>query len=108
MSKDFFLGIANYLSLPIDSRKLSAVGELSVLFDKSGSKWLVQLSMFRHHDCCFHRLESLCWLSLHQFNIPEMLVVFAVSVLATVAIEMPFNEVYRIYFGKSQTKLKDK
>ncbi|CAG9138785.1 unnamed protein product, partial [Plutella xylostella] len=45
---------------------------------------------------------------LFQFNIPEMLVVFAVSVLATVAIEMPFNEVYRIYFGKSQTKLKDK
>ncbi|XP_049865237.1 nose resistant to fluoxetine protein 6-like [Pectinophora gossypiella] len=41
-------------------------------------------------------------------HIPEMFTVFAISVLATVAVEMPFNQVYRIYFGKSKTKLKDK
>ncbi|XP_045459770.1 nose resistant to fluoxetine protein 6 [Melitaea cinxia] len=42
------------------------------------------------------------------FHIPEMATVLVVSIIATVAIEMPFNQVYRIYFGKSQTKLKDK
>ncbi|CAK1578058.1 unnamed protein product [Parnassius mnemosyne] len=41
-------------------------------------------------------------------HIPEMITVLVISILATVAIEMPFNQVYRIYFGKSQTKLKDK
>ncbi|KPJ10527.1 hypothetical protein RR48_06321 [Papilio machaon] len=41
-------------------------------------------------------------------HVPEMLVILLVSILATVTIEMPFNQVYRIYFGKSQTKLKDK
>ncbi|XP_047545507.1 nose resistant to fluoxetine protein 6 [Vanessa atalanta] len=41
-------------------------------------------------------------------QIPEMMVILVVSILTTVAIEMPFNQVYRIYFGKSQTKLKDK
>ncbi|XP_053600049.1 nose resistant to fluoxetine protein 6 [Plodia interpunctella] len=39
---------------------------------------------------------------------PEMISIFLVSILTTVTIEMPFNKVYRIYFGKSQTKLKDK
>uniref|UniRef100_S4NN86 Drop dead n=1 Tax=Pararge aegeria TaxID=116150 RepID=S4NN86_9NEOP len=42
------------------------------------------------------------------FHVPEMAAVFLISILATVAIEMPFNQVYRIYFGKSQTKLKEK
>ncbi|XP_046978716.1 nose resistant to fluoxetine protein 6 [Vanessa cardui] len=42
------------------------------------------------------------------FQLPEMMVILVVSILTTVAIEMPFNQVYRIYFGKSQTKLKDK
>ncbi|XP_013161772.1 PREDICTED: nose resistant to fluoxetine protein 6 isoform X1 [Papilio xuthus] len=41
-------------------------------------------------------------------HVPEMLAILMVSILATVTIEMPFNQVYRIYFGKSQTKLKDK
>ncbi|XP_047989519.1 nose resistant to fluoxetine protein 6-like [Leguminivora glycinivorella] len=42
-------------------------------------------------------------------HVPEMLAVLVVSIIATVAIEMPFNKVYRIYFGKPQTnKLKDK
>ncbi|CAG4940140.1 unnamed protein product [Colias eurytheme] len=41
-------------------------------------------------------------------HVPEMAVVLIISILATVAIEMPFNQVYRIYFGKSQTKLKEK
>ncbi|KAL0839331.1 hypothetical protein ABMA28_016070 [Loxostege sticticalis] len=40
--------------------------------------------------------------------LPEMLTILGMSVLTTVAIEMPFNKVYRIYFGKSATKLKDK
>ncbi|XP_072942215.1 nose resistant to fluoxetine protein 6-like [Epargyreus clarus] len=39
--------------------------------------------------------------------IPEMLAILVISTLATLAIEMPFNQVYRIYFGKSQTKLKN-
>ncbi|XP_059060067.1 nose resistant to fluoxetine protein 6-like [Achroia grisella] len=39
---------------------------------------------------------------------PEMLSILVISILTTVAIEMPFNQVYRIYFGKSQNKLKDK
>ncbi|CAH0717421.1 unnamed protein product, partial [Brenthis ino] len=42
------------------------------------------------------------------FHVPEIAVVLVVSILTTVAIEMPFNQLYRIYFGKSQTKLKDK
>ncbi|XP_026326406.1 nose resistant to fluoxetine protein 6-like [Hyposmocoma kahamanoa] len=42
------------------------------------------------------------------FHVPEIVAVIAISVLTTVAIEMPFNQVYRIYFGKSPTKLKDK
>ncbi|CAG9562958.1 unnamed protein product [Danaus chrysippus] len=33
-------------------------------------------------------------------NVPEILVVFVISILTTVSIEMPFNQVYRIYFGK--------
>ncbi|VVC92271.1 unnamed protein product [Leptidea sinapis] len=41
-------------------------------------------------------------------HIPEMVVVLVVSIITTVTIEMPFNQVYRIYFGKSQTKLKEK
>ncbi|XP_026745777.1 nose resistant to fluoxetine protein 6 [Trichoplusia ni] len=41
-------------------------------------------------------------------HVPEMVTVTVISILATVAIEMPFNQVYRIYFGQSQTKLKDK
>ncbi|KAI5643620.1 acyltransferase family domain-containing protein [Phthorimaea operculella] len=41
-------------------------------------------------------------------HVPEMFSVIAISALTTVCIEMPFNQVYRIYFGKSQTKLKDK
>ncbi|OWR44360.1 nose resistant to fluoxetine protein 6, partial [Danaus plexippus plexippus] len=41
-------------------------------------------------------------------NVPEILVVFVISILTTVSIEMPFNQVYRIYFGKSQNKLKEK
>ncbi|CAK1551592.1 unnamed protein product [Leptosia nina] len=41
-------------------------------------------------------------------QVPEMAVVVLISIIATVTIEMPFNQVYRIYFGKSQTKLKDK
>ncbi|XP_037297265.1 nose resistant to fluoxetine protein 6 [Manduca sexta] len=38
---------------------------------------------------------------------PEMLAVLVISIMATVAIEMPFNQVYRIYFGNSQKKLKE-
>nr|AIN34703.1 fatty alcohol acetyltransferase [Agrotis segetum] len=40
--------------------------------------------------------------------IPELLIVTVISILTTVAIEMPFNQVYRIYFGQSQKKLKEK
>lgn len=36
-----------------------------------------------------------------QLHVPEMVTVTVISILATVAIEMPFNQVYRIYFGKS-------
>ncbi|XP_011558480.3 nose resistant to fluoxetine protein 6 [Plutella xylostella] len=68
--------------------------------------YLTQFPIFFYHVGIQRNADYYSPLSL--FNIPEMLVVFAVSVLATVAIEMPFNEVYRIYFGKSQTKLKDK
>ncbi|XP_026765152.2 nose resistant to fluoxetine protein 6-like [Galleria mellonella] len=39
---------------------------------------------------------------------PEMLSILVISIMTTVAIEMPFNQIYRIYFGKSQIKLKDK
>uniref|UniRef100_A0A2A4J5M9 Nose resistant-to-fluoxetine protein N-terminal domain-containing protein n=1 Tax=Heliothis virescens TaxID=7102 RepID=A0A2A4J5M9_HELVI len=41
-------------------------------------------------------------------HVPEVFTVTVISILATVAIEMPFNQVYRIYFGQSQKKLKDK
>lgn len=41
-------------------------------------------------------------------HIPEVFTVTAISILTTVAIEMPFNQVYRIYFGQSQKKLKEK
>ncbi|CAH4036539.1 nose resistant to fluoxetine protein 6 [Pieris brassicae] len=41
-------------------------------------------------------------------QVPEMAAVLLISIMSTVAIEMPFNQVYRIYFGNSQTKLKDK
>ncbi|KAL4704138.1 hypothetical protein ACJJTC_003423 [Scirpophaga incertulas] len=40
--------------------------------------------------------------------LPEMLTILVISILTTVAIEMPFNKVYRIYFGKSAAKLKEK
>ncbi|CAG9791790.1 unnamed protein product [Diatraea saccharalis] len=40
--------------------------------------------------------------------LPEMLTILVISIFTTVAIEMPFNKVHRIYFGKSGTKLKDK
>ncbi|KOB70394.1 Drop dead, partial [Operophtera brumata] len=33
-------------------------------------------------------------------NVPEILSVIGISIMTTVAIEMPFNQVYRIYFGK--------
>ncbi|XP_041972895.1 nose resistant to fluoxetine protein 6-like [Aricia agestis] len=41
------------------------------------------------------------------FPVPEMLLVLVISILTTVAIEMPFNQLYRIYFGKSQRKVKE-
>ncbi|KAM3968323.1 drop dead [Aphomia sociella] len=39
---------------------------------------------------------------------PELFSIVLISIITTVTIEMPFNQVYRIYFGKSQSKLKDK
>lgn len=40
--------------------------------------------------------------------LPELLLIIVISILTTVTIEMPFNHVYRIYFGKLQRKIKDK
>ncbi|GBP48278.1 Nose resistant to fluoxetine protein 6 [Eumeta japonica] len=41
-------------------------------------------------------------------SIPELAVVLGISTLTTVAIEMPFVEVHRVLFDKSQSKLKEK
>ncbi|XP_075972637.1 drop dead [Anticarsia gemmatalis] len=45
---------------------------------------------------------------LQLLHIPELFTIMVISIISTVAIEMPFNKVHRIYFGNSQTKLKEK
>lgn len=69
----------------------------------SYSVYLMQIPIFMYNVAV---QRNTGYMSILIIDIPEIIAIFVISIIMTVAIERPFINLYKVYFGQSSKKLK--